>query len=770
MLRLPRSNFPPTHRHANAASSQLRSCVALARSRPLSPALAQQTSSTALPSVPNFDPPRAVPLDDTPDLAFSEVDWVVYASDLEGDRLFLGGNFRRVGPKVGSFIRADPELTEIHKDGPRIEGDVRAVAADGAGGAVIAGTLRIEGTVDVLRLVHVASDGTWQNLAQDLVGYVQDVTVDPATGVAYVVGSIDSVGGIGRSNAAAIDLATGAWTNWTPQIQDNPSFSSRLTTVALGGGRVWIGGKDMRTNGGTVSRNLIVCDPTTGALDPHDFQLNGEVSALLLHGGEMLVGGDFTDVGGISRSRFAQFDAQALSLTALQVPCDDSVQALHVDGNELFLGGRFRLIAGQPRDYAASVDLTTGAVSTFAPDLAWPTQTSGAYVRGITTFGDRVILGGLYRTAAGPGRNNLAAFDRQTSSPVSVPRRMVSNGTSPGSIEDLTISGSQLFAGGNLLFEDATDTPHLGAIDVRTGLVPDNWDAPRPDGTVKHVVAQSGRVVIAGDFDRVSGVPRPGLAMVDAATGTLDSTFVPDLSGMTVTGISCIAANDSSIFVAVRSSWPSTPSLIALDGITGARQALFGTIPASTRVEAMTLSPDGQTLYVGGTFTQIGQPPVAREALAALDAMTGAVLPWAPQGCSGVEHMVLDGRQLRVSAYLDTQLFGLRQYALGFNAVTAALTPWDPQLDEVYGIQLPRILPGRERVVIGGNFFRLAGEEVNSLVAVGAKLGRSLDWRPAIQGTVLGLEQHSTGVFAVGNFSSAGGRFRHSVAAFRPRR
>lgn len=62
------------------------------------------------------------------------------------------------------------------------------------------------------------------------------------------------------------------------------------------------------------------------------------------------------------------------------------------------------------------------------------------------------------------------------------------------------------------------------------------------------------------------------------------------------------------------------------------------------------------------------------------------------------------------------------------------------------------------------------GEEVNSLVAVGAKLGRSLDWRPAIQGTVFGLEQHSTGVFAVGNFSSAGGRFRHSVAAFRPRR
>jgi Domain of unknown function (DUF5122) beta-propeller len=120
---------------------------------------------------------------------------------------------------------------------------------------------------------------------------------------------------------------------------------------------------------------------------------------------------------------------------------------------------------------------------------------------------------------------------------------------------------------------------HLAALDVdRHTLLP--WD-PDADGPVSAiVVSDDGRhLYVGGDFSRIGGQPVAKVARIDAATGALDPSFHAAVAG---------------------------------------------------GVRALALA--GDRLYVGGVFNSVAGPDggEARPKLAALDATTGALLPWTP--------------------------------------------------------------------------------------------------------------------------------------------
>ena len=73
--------------------------------------------------------------------------------------------------------------------------------------------------------------------------------------------------------------------------------------------------------------------------------------------------------------------------------------------------------------------------------------------------------------------------------------------------------------------------PYIAAFDRDTG----DWIStfrPAVDKVVYEVeVAPNGKLIIGGEFTTVNGTPRVGLAMIDAVTGALDTTFTASVAG-----------------------------------------------------------------------------------------------------------------------------------------------------------------------------------------------------------------------------------------------
>ncbi len=144
------------------------------------------------------------------------------------------------------------------------------------------------------------------------------------------------------------------------------------------------------------------------------YQTNGIVRAVLVVGDTIYVGGTFTQVRGpngtpvVGRVTLAAFDrASGVLRTGFSADTNNVVRSLATDGTALYVGGSFTTIRGLARSRIAKVDLATGAVS------AWTANVNGiAYAIGISE--NRLFAGGTFSIAANQPRSRLAAFDTTT--------------------------------------------------------------------------------------------------------------------------------------------------------------------------------------------------------------------------------------------------------------------------------------------------------------------------------------------------------------------
>ncbi len=207
------------------------------------------------------------------------------------------------------------------------------------------------------------------------------------------------------------------------------------------------------------------------------------------------------------------------------------------------------------------------------------------------------------------------------------------------------------------------------------------------NGVVWAQVIVGNRVYATGQFSQarpagaapgMNETPRSNILAYDLTTGELITSWAPTLNAQ---GMQLVASADGSkIYVGgdfdqVNGQWRSR--IAAIDAQTGA--VLPFNPAANTTVEALALS--GNTLYFGGDFTTVGTNETAfvpRSRLAAVDATTGEVLPWAPSADLLVRTMVVhpaSGRVI-VGGSFNT-LNGSQQKGMGsLDGVTGAVQPW----------------------------------------------------------------------------------------------
>jgi Ca2+-binding RTX toxin-like protein len=282
----------------------------------------------------------------------------------DGTRLFIGGNFQR----VGGLYR------------------VRLAAIDLATGKV---------------------DSKWRVDADNTV-YALGVSGDKL----YVGGAFKAVAGQPRERLAAINQAAGTLDpGWTPRAYRDDDLTSqvRAMDVSEDGTRIYVGGFFNYVSG-TYTRKLAAIDAATGELitgfNPAD---SNNILDMDVSGGSVYVAaGDLLE--GVEA-----FDAESGQLKwsvagGYPDPQAGDVQAIIASGNKVYAGGHFGQMGGLVRKRLLELDAQTGQIGPWAPQVAGDSTNLGVWALQVDPATGRLYAGGDFTQIGGSTYRRFAQF------------------------------------------------------------------------------------------------------------------------------------------------------------------------------------------------------------------------------------------------------------------------------------------------------------------------------------------------------------------------
>ncbi|GAA2596868.1 hypothetical protein GCM10010435_90140 [Winogradskya consettensis] len=164
----------------------------------------------------------------------------------------------------------------------------------------------------------------------------------------------------------------------------------------------------------------------------------------------------------------------------------------------------------------------------------------------------------------------------------------------------------------------------------------------------------------------------------------------------------------------------------------------------------------GSTIYVGGSFTRLtwGGTTYPRNRLAALDAVSGRVLSWAPSANGLVRALAVDRTSVYAGGDFSTVSGHRRDNLARLDATSGRV---DALAHTVTGAPYA-LATGNGRLYAAGSFSAIDGTPRRNLAAFSLATGR-LDptWHPAADAAVHAVVVHGSRVFAGGAFHRVGG-------------
>lgn len=296
-------------------------------------------------------------------------------------------------------------------------------------------------------------------------------------------------------------------------------------------------------------------------------------------------------------------------------------------------------------------------------------------------------------------------------------------GVLDGPVNAILETNGTVYVGGRFR-QVSLDTGGGGVLNPSNAQVYEGF--PRIEGIVLASVADAaGGWFIGGTFEAVGGQPRRNLARI-RPDRTLDANWNPGVNG--------------------------------------------ASLPA---VNALVL--DGATLYVGGSFNELGGQPRAN--VGALEAESGRALPWSPAITGVVSALALRTNVVFAGGSFTEAGGQARTNLVALDSATGLATEWSARAD---GIVRAMDLAGTN-LFVAGAFTNVNGIRRPLLAALDPVTGKVWPWTPPINGTstfdgtgVVGADIRVVRVSPAGNLVFAGGRFdafnagssRNSLAAF----
>ena len=434
---------------------------------------------------------------------------------------------------------------------PNIDGPVYATPLQADGKIVIGGTFTSVSGQTRQRVARLNADGSLDaGMNPTTNGTVVSTTV-LADGKVLIAGVFDIVASQNRVALARLDASGALDAAFNANLGLN---STVLTTQALADGRRIIGGNFVSVGGQT--RNRVARLNADGSLDAGFIDPNvtggGVTESAIEPDGKIIIGGQFTSVGGQTRNYLARLNADGSLDTSFDPNPWDTVESLarQPDG-KIIIGGDFTTIVGQPRDRVARLNADGSLDTSF-------TASSNSTVESIALQADgKIILGGAFTMVSGQPRNRVARLNAD------------------------------------------------GSLDT-------SFD-PSVDGTVYSTAIQpDGKVNVAGYFTSVRGQSRTSVARIHATTPQVAPQGARATAGQgraTVSWSSVIG--DISGYTATASpggrSCTTTTTACDVTGLTGgttytftvAAANAFGSGPASDASNSVTPSAAGTSPAAG---------------------------------------------------------------------------------------------------------------------------------------------------------------------------
>jgi hypothetical protein len=273
---------------------------------------------------------------------------------------------------------------------------------------------------------------------------------------------------------------------------------------------------------------------------------------------------------------------------------------------------------------------------------------------------------------------------------------------------------------------------------------------PIVDGIVEDIVAGDHYTAIRGTTLSAIGPYWGNGVVLDAATGAPDSEFPRFHTNINAV----ISDGQGGWFVAgifIDEYYVEALAHIKSDKTIDRAWQLF--IPEGVNALAL----DGNTLYLGGTFTN---------GLAACSATTGELLPWAPIVDGEVKTLAVANGVVYVGGSFTSVDGEPRQNIAAIDGTTGVLTTWDPAIEGTNAAVHDVVVAGNTAYV-AGSFSMAAGSARNSLAALDATTGSALAWDAGLDASAIvnTLVLSETTLFIGGNFTTVGGQGRKHLAA-----
>lgn len=711
------------------------------------------------------------------DLSFNpSPNGAVTAMAVQSDgKILIGGTFTSVQPIGASAATTRNYLARLNADGtldttfdPSPNGSINALLVQSDGKILIAGnfsTLTPNGATTATTISYLArlnSDGTWDNtFVPNTNGPVLALLLVPSKSAIVIAGSFTTVAPASTGISSTVNrIARLNLANAALDGAFNPNPNGQVRALALqSDGKIVIGGSfssllpnppvlsstvsTVDSSGNVVNVTTTTNGATTTLATPESniarVNIDGTLDlafapttdaaivtlAINPTTGQILVGGQFSNVSGIPRSHLARLNSDGSVDTSFNVGTNGIVDsAQFVANNQILVSGSFSsvVLAGASSATTAyhvvrlnsdgSIDsgFSTGGVQTGAVFNALAVQPDG-----------KILVGGSFTNINGVSATNIVRLYSDSTQDTTFAAN------SNGPVNSIVVQpDGTFFVGGS--FSAIGGGTALNFAHLKADGTLDTAFAAYPDGAVNAISVQSdGKVIIGGAFTHVSGASRTRLARFNT-DGTLDAGFNPVANG----AINAIAVqSDGRILIGgAFTTITGTPraglARLNSDGSPDTGYNPFG-IPSGNVVNALILQPDGRVL-VAGTTTSIG---VAFN-------VSGFVV------------------RINANGTGDSTFSGpssIAKFSSGTSGVMQAST--------VNSLALQ----ADGRILIGGSFSSVAGLSRNNLAKLTATGAVDASFAPSPDGTVTALGLEADGKLIIGGgFANIDGQPRSGFA------
>ncbi len=521
------------------------------------------------------------------------------------------------------------------------------------------------------------------------------------------------------------------------------------------------------------------------ALDGFDPNANGVVQVVVVQSdGKILIGGDFTTIGGIVRNRIARLNPDGTLDTNFNPNASGYVNTIAVQADgKVLVGGSFNgtnSIGGQTRSRIARLDAVTGAADSFDPNASGGFFSQAVFSIVIQTDG-KILVGGGFSTIGGQTRNRIARLDAVTGLVDSF-----NPAPTGGQVAAIALQADgKILVGGILGIIGGQTRTRIARLDPVTGLA-DSWN-PDASGmaaipTVSCIAVQAdGKILAGGIFNTIGGQTRNNIARLDPVTGLADS-WDPNANNYVGSIVvqpdgKILAGGGFNVFYSANTIGGQARNGIArLDAATGLADSFdpnAGSAPGT--VNSVAVQADGKIL-AGGNFTTVapnGGSSVTRTNIARLETdgsldRTLADLEVAITDVSfssvTTAAIQLDGKILICGPF--NSILSQHRYGNARLKRDGTLDSLNVNIDGNFPPHLNTLTVQTDGKVFIGGYFDYVGSQTHIAIARFDAAGVVDSFSPGTTGgEVFAITSQADGKILVGGqFSSMGGQTRSGVA------